>query len=94
MLLNTYQAKRALKALKGIVRIQALVRGRQVRKQLAVTLKCMQALVRVQAKARAQRMGLIFNEEPPQEINCTNDDPIKLAEVSSWYSTLLFISQN
>ncbi|KAF3320048.1 protein IQ-DOMAIN 1-like isoform X2 [Carex littledalei] len=77
---RAFLARRALKALKGIVRIQALVRGRQVRKQLAVTLKCMQALVRVQAKARAQRMGLSLNEEPPQETNCTSDDPMKLAE--------------
>ncbi|KAE8819690.1 E3 ubiquitin-protein ligase BRE1-like 2 [Hordeum vulgare] len=36
-----------MRALRGIVRLQALVRGR--RTQLAVTFKCMQALVRVQA---------------------------------------------
>jgi hypothetical protein len=83
LLFHVLQAKRALKALKGIVRIQALVRGRQVRKQLAVTLKCMQALVRVQTKARAQRMGLILIEEPPQETNHPSNNPIKLAEVSS-----------
>jgi hypothetical protein len=44
-----------LKALRGIVRLQALVRGRLVRKQLAVTLKCMHALLRVQERAREQR---------------------------------------
>ncbi|RLN01012.1 protein IQ-DOMAIN 1-like [Panicum miliaceum] len=48
-------ARRALKALRGIVRLQALVRGRLVRKQLAVTLKCMHALLRVQERAREQR---------------------------------------
>ena len=37
------------------MRIQALVRGRQVRKQAAITLKCMHALVRVQARVRARR---------------------------------------
>jgi hypothetical protein len=83
LLFHILQAKRALKALKGIVRIQALVRGRKVRKQLAVTLKCMQALVRVQTKARAQRMGLTLNEETPQVTDHTSNDPVKLAEVSS-----------
>lgn len=44
-----------MKALRGIVRLQALMRGRLVRKQLAVTLKCMHALLRVQERARERR---------------------------------------
>ncbi|CAL5096032.1 unnamed protein product [Urochloa decumbens] len=52
---RAFLARRALKALRGIVRLQALVRGRLVRKQLAVTLKCMHALLRVQERAREQR---------------------------------------
>jgi hypothetical protein len=49
------QARRALKALRGIVRLQALVRGRLVRRQLAVTLGRMQALLRVQERAMERR---------------------------------------
>ncbi|KAK4843972.1 hypothetical protein QYF36_014915 [Acer negundo] len=49
-----YLARRALSALRGLVKLQALVRGQNVRNQAKLTLKCMQALVRAQDHQRAR----------------------------------------
>ena len=62
-----FQARRALRALKGLVRLQALVRGHAVRKQAAITLRCMQALVRVQARVRARRVRLTLEGQTTQQ---------------------------
>ncbi|KAL7105318.1 hypothetical protein ACP275_07G036500 [Erythranthe tilingii] len=53
-----YLARKALNALRGLVKLQALVRGHLVRKQATATLRCMQALVTVQSRARAQRLRM------------------------------------
>lgn len=52
------QARKALCALKGLVKLQALIRGHLVRRQATETLRCMQALVTAQARARAQRLQM------------------------------------
>lgn len=66
-----YLARRALRALKGVVKLQALVRGHNVRKQAKMTLRCMQALVRVQARVLDQRMRLSHEATPKSTINNT-----------------------
>lgn len=62
----TLQARKALRALKGLVKLQALVRAHLVRKQTTEALRCMQALVSVQERTRAQRVQAISRRRSSQ----------------------------
>uniref|UniRef100_A0A6P6G7Q4 protein IQ-DOMAIN 14 n=1 Tax=Ziziphus jujuba TaxID=326968 RepID=A0A6P6G7Q4_ZIZJJ len=53
-----YLAKKALRALKGIVRLQAIIRGRAVRRQAITTLKCLQSIINIQSQVCAKRFQI------------------------------------
>nr|GMD35956.1 protein IQ-DOMAIN 14-like [Ipomoea batatas] len=72
----TKQARKALRCLKGLVKIQALLRGYLVRKQASATLHSMQALMRAQATVLAQK-------SPPSIINHPQNSNDKNKETRS-----------
>ncbi|KAJ1413901.1 P-loop containing nucleoside triphosphate hydrolase [Sesbania bispinosa] len=68
---RSYLARKALHALRGLVKIQALVRGHLVRKQTTATLRGMHALMAIQVRARIQRIQMVeeanlLGKQPPQ----------------------------
>lgn len=54
-----YLARKALRALKGIVKLQAIIRGRNVRRQAMTTLKCLQSIVNIQSQVCAKRIHMV-----------------------------------
>ncbi|GJN23990.1 hypothetical protein PR202_gb11694 [Eleusine coracana subsp. coracana] len=76
---RSYLARKALCALRGLVKLQALVRGHLVRRQASHTLRCMQALVAAQNRARVARLRLLeqdddddSNKQPPVVLHRNN----------------------
>lgn len=53
-----FQARRALRALRGLVRLKSQVEGPTVKRQTTNTLRCMQTLSRVQSQIQSRRIRM------------------------------------
>ncbi|PWA67449.1 hypothetical protein CTI12_AA317710 [Artemisia annua] len=54
-----FLARKALRALKGLVKLQAIIRGHLVRHQAVTTLKRLQSVVNIQSQACAKRVQVV-----------------------------------
>ncbi|KAI5386831.1 protein IQ-DOMAIN 14 isoform X2 [Lathyrus oleraceus] len=57
-----YTARRSFRALKGLVRLQGVVRGQNVKRQTVSAMKHMQLLVRVQSQIQSRRIQMLENQ--------------------------------
>ncbi|XP_010557836.1 PREDICTED: protein IQ-DOMAIN 14-like isoform X2 [Tarenaya hassleriana] len=77
-----YLARKALRALKGIVKLQAYIRGRAVRRQAMTTLKCLQSVVNIQSQVCAKRTQIpgsaLKHYEESKEFQMFKDKIIKV----------------
>ncbi|CAL5185482.1 unnamed protein product [Lathyrus oleraceus] len=53
-----YLARRALRALRGLVRLKTMIQGQSVKRQAGSTLRCMQTLARLQSQVRERRVRM------------------------------------
>ena len=61
------QARKSYRALKGLVRLQRVMRGQSVKRQTTNTMKCMQLLVRVQSQVRTRRLQMVESKNLHQQ---------------------------
>ncbi|VFQ88274.1 unnamed protein product [Cuscuta campestris] len=59
-----YMARKSFRSLRGVLRLQGVVRGNNVKRQTANTMKQMQLFVRVQNQIRLRRIEMLDNQEP------------------------------
>ncbi|KAD3336981.1 hypothetical protein E3N88_32501 [Mikania micrantha] len=57
-----YMARRSFRALKGLLRLQGVVRGQHVKRQTVNAMRQMQLLVRVQTQIQSRRIQMLENE--------------------------------
>nr|KYP36709.1 Protein IQ-DOMAIN 14 [Cajanus cajan] len=91
---RSYLARKALRALKGIVKLQAIIRGRAVRRQAMSTLKCLQSIVSIQSQVFARRLQMVeerWDCSEHEEVQGSRDKIIRMDSNSErrWDDSIL-----
>ncbi|KAL3621640.1 IQ-domain [Castilleja foliolosa] len=76
-----YLARRSFRAIKGLVRLQEVVKGQNVKRQTANAMKQMQLLVRVQTQIQSRRIQMLENQHQTYR----NDKDVE-STLSKWMS--------
>lgn len=86
-----YLARKALRALKGLVRLQAIIRGHAVRRQTISTLKCLHSIVTIQSQVCARRFEMVEGTRNSHGIKNVQDfrDKIESDRDRRWDDSLL-----
>ncbi|KAF3492757.1 hypothetical protein DY000_02056646 [Brassica cretica] len=81
-----YMARRSFRALKGLVRLQRVVRGHSVKRQTMNAMKYMQLLVRVQTQVQSRRIQMLEHRTRNEK-----DDPKLASSLASddWDDSVL-----
>lgn len=82
-----YLARRSLRAVRGLVRLQGVVKGQSVKRQTTNAMKQMQLLVRVQTQIQSRRIHMLENQALQRQAD-------KEAESIASKCTLNELSQN
>uniref|UniRef100_A0A1J3EW78 Protein IQ-DOMAIN 1 n=1 Tax=Noccaea caerulescens TaxID=107243 RepID=A0A1J3EW78_NOCCA len=88
-----YMARRALRALRGLVRLKSLIQGKCVRRQATSTLQSMQTLARLQYQIRERRQRLSEDKQAcaPQLQQKHNKDSDKIGQ--NWDDSTLSLEK-
>lgn len=70
------QARRSFRALKGLVRLQGVVKGQNVKRQTANAMKYMQLLVRVQSQIQSRRIQML-ESQARRQVQYKNDKDVE-----------------
>ncbi|XP_054824233.1 protein IQ-DOMAIN 29-like isoform X2 [Prosopis cineraria] len=94
---RSYQAWRAFQTLKGVIQLQALIRGHLVRRQAVSTLYCVKGIVKVQAlvrghKVRHSDIGIAVLKNF-KDTKCSNSTGVVTTAPAEKLSTSVFVNK-